>query len=77
MPIWLILHQRIADGLSFLYFIYMIILTLKFIICVIFFSVIVMIHLDPQEYSRQQYARERLIDQEQTPPGTQLTENNI
>lgn len=39
-----------VDGFfSFLYFIYMIILTLKFIICVLFFSVIVMIHLDLQE----------------------------
>lgn len=37
MPIWLILHQRIADDLSFLYFIYIIILTFKCIICVCFF----------------------------------------
>lgn len=37
MPIWLILHQRITNNFSFLYFIYIITLTFKCIICVIFF----------------------------------------
>lgn len=52
MLVWLILHERIADDLSFLYFTYIIILIFKCIICVIkqvCFSIIVTIHLDPQE----------------------------
>lgn len=52
MPVWLILHETIADDLSFLYFTYIIILIFKCIICVIkqvCFSIIVTIHLDPQE----------------------------
>ena len=77
MPIWLILHQRTTNNFSFLYFIYIITLTFKCIICVIFFC-------NSHDSSGPTgiiqttiCTRERLIHQEQTPPGTQLTENNI
>ena len=56
MPVWLILHERIADDLSLLYFIYIIILIFKCIICVIkqvCFSIVVTIHLTHRNYSRQ------------------------